>query len=243
MLLATGCAGQETPGLEPDTSSVEGLRDRCLSAVPDRAPIRSEGVVTGPGMRMPVAVIGPEHPDTVLVLLHQINAAACGWGRFATAAAAQGLTSLLTDLCGYGASDCTERADRDIVGQVQLLVDRARALGADRVVLVGASMGGSQTVRAVAGGVDVDGWVDVSGPSAWEGHRLLRVADDVPEGGLVVFARSDGAALYASARRLARRTDARFVDGGHGHGYDLLTTWRGRLLEGGLAVIEYALDS
>src|SRR5690348_13315667 len=155
---------------------------------------------------MPVAVIGPEQPSTVMVLLHQVTGGACGWGRFATVAAERGVTSVLADLCGYGASDCSERADRDIVGQVRLLTDYARSLGGDRLVLVGASMGGSQTVRAVAGGVDVDTWVDVSGPSSWDGVNLLGLADRMPAGGLVVYARSDGAALYSAAQRLAERS-------------------------------------
>lgn len=188
---------------------------------------------------MPVAVIGPPQVHTVMVLLHQVSGGACGWGRFATAAAGDGVTSVLADLCGYGDSDCGERAIDDIAGQVRLLLDYARGLGGDRVVLVGASMGGSQTVRAVAAGVRVDGWVDVSGPSSWDGTRLLTVAHDVPDGGLIVYARSDGAALYRSARELARRTGARFVDGGSGHGYDLLTSYRGRLLRGGRTVIDY----
>lgn len=242
LVLLAGCTGGAAPPPKADPSATTaGLRDRCLSAVPARAPIRSEDEVTGPGISMPVAVIGPAtRPTTVLVLLHQVSGGACGWGRFATAAAGRGVTSVLADLCGYADSDCTEAADRDVVAQVQALVSYARRLGGDRVVLVGASMGGSQAVRAVAGGVRVDGWVDVSGPSSWDGTRLLDLAARVPDGGLVVHARSDGATLYRSARQLARRTGARFVDGGSGHGYELLTSYRGRLLRGGRTVLDYA---
>lgn len=59
-------------------------------------------------------------------------------------------------------------------------------------------------------------------------------------GGLVVQARSDGAAAYAKSRLLARRSDARFLDGGSGHGYELLTRLDGRLTRVGRAVLAHA---
>ena len=63
----------------------------------------------------------------------------------------------------------------------------------------------------------------MSGPGEWLGDTLLDLAPAVGVPGLVVQARSDGAAAYADARRLAQRTGSRFVDGGSGHGFELLT--------------------
>jgi dienelactone hydrolase len=110
-------------------------------------------------------------------------------------------------------------------------------------VLVGASMGGSMTVMAVASGADVDAWVDLSGPSGWDGVLLADLAPQVAQQGvpgLVVQATSDGQAEYAAAQTLARDSNAEFLDGGAGHGYELLVDPDGVLLPAGRAVLDLA---
>ena len=158
------------------------------------------------------------------VLLPQVSGL-CGWGRYATALAEDaGVTSILLDPCGYGDSECSDAGDADPLDEVAPAVRHAReVIGARRVVLVGTSMGGSLTVLAAAAGADVDGWVDVSGPPRWEETDLAAVADSLPAPGMVVMARSDGASAYRQARALSRRAGATFVDGGSGHGWELLT--------------------
>ena len=79
-------------------------------------------------------------------------------------------------------------------------------MGAERVVLVGASMGGSQTVIAVADGAEVDGWADLSGPNVWAGTTLADLAADVRARGLpglVAHAADDDDTWYAAAQALA----------------------------------------
>ena len=176
---------------------------------------------------METARIGPATNDAVAVLLPQISGM-CGWGRWAAAAAERdGLTSLLVNPCGYGGSECPADADADPLNEVAPAVALAREeYGASRVVLVGTSMGGSLTVTAVAAGADVDAWVDVSGPPSWDGVDLADLADDlagdgVPDG-LVVMARSDGAAIFAAARELARSAGVPFLPRRSGHGWELL---------------------
>lgn len=147
---------------------------------------------------------------------------------------------MLVEPCGYGDSTCSPRGDADPLNEVAPAIAHARTeLGARRVVLMGASMGGSLTVLAAAGGADADSWVDVSGPPAWEGVPTGPLAARLPAGGLVVIARSDGRAAYAGARRLARRARATFVDGGSGHGYDLLVDYRGRPTAVGRRVLDF----
>ena len=110
-------------------------------------------------------------------------------------------------------------------------------------MLVGASMGGSQTVVAVANGVDVDGWVDVSGPAVWEGTTLLDVAPDVQARGLpglVAHAPDDDAQQYAAAQALAPASGAEFLDGQSDHGWFLLNDNQGTLRPDGQAVIDFA---
>lgn len=233
---------QGDPAVDPTPREVS-VADRCQSAVPKDAEARNL-TLSGEGATLSAAVFDGESSGTALVLLHQTGPSGlCGWGRFAARAAEVGLPSVAIDMCGYGDSSCPDAMVRDPAAQVSLAVRAARdELGADRVVLVGASMGGSSTVRAVAAGAHVDAWVDVSGVSTWDGVRLLDLVPDLADAppGMIVYARTDGPLEYGAGRRLARRIGARFVDGGSGHGYELMTDYRGRLLRGGRAVIAFA---
>ena len=229
VLLATGCSGTDGAADAPTTSSppsttpdpTTALRDRCLSAMPAEAPLEAVTLTSGGG-HIEAARIGPGTNDRVAILLPQIGGL-CGWGRWATAAAEAGLTSLLVNPCGYGETECTADQDADPLHEVAAAVDLARGeYGAERVVLLGTSMGGSLTVMAAAAGADVDGWADVSGPPAWEGVELAPLAGSLPDDGLVVMAPSDGRQIFEAAEALAGAAGVRFVPGRSGHGWDLL---------------------
>ena len=179
-----------------------------------------------------------------MVLLHQTGVIGlCGWGQFATAAAAAGLPSLAIDMCGFGGSQCPDGEATPPADQVDLAATYAREeLGAERVVLVGASMGGSQTVIAVADGAEVDGWADVSGPDVWEGTTLADLAPEVQARGLpglVAHASDDDDTWYAAAQALAPAAGAQFLDGDSGHGYTLLTDNTGTLRPDGQELIDF----
>lgn len=184
-------------------------------------------------------------PRTVLVLLHQSDGnGRCGWGPFGTASALDGVTALAFDQCGYAGASCSVRNLDDPLPQVELALDYARTtLHATRVVLVGASMGGSRTVRAVAGGARVDAWADVSGPSQLDGVVLAPLARRIHVPGLVALAGDiDGEDQAAAAYRLARASGATWVPASDGHGYDLLTDESGTLLPVGRRVLALARD-
>ncbi|MBB6628719.1 hypothetical protein H5V45_15440 [Nocardioides sp. KIGAM211] len=241
----SGTAPTSPSAADPSTPTdpVAALRSRCASGIPDGTPVRPVRLGGGSGPSLAAADFGPTRGSgTVLVLLHQTGPwGLCGWGRFAARAADAGIASVAVDMCGYAESTCDP--DLPAVDQVRVAVAHARDdLGADRVVLVGASMGGSRTVLAVADGARVDAWVDVSGVSSWDGIRLLdraRALARADRPGLVVYARSDGDQQYDAAERLARAAGARFVDGGSGHGYELMTDYRARLLPAGRAVLRF----
>ncbi len=261
LALLTACGPDEAPDRSADRSAgpppsavasspapAPGPRDlaeRCGGYLPaDADPIRGE-VLDGPdGLRLRAGVFGARAAGGVaMVLLHQTDEGGlCGWAPFASVAAREGIPSVAFDLCGYGETDCAPTSMGDVATQVRLAARLARReLGARRIVVVGASMGGSQTVRALAQGFPARGWVDVSGPGEWQGDTLLDLAPGVGVPGLVVQARSDGAASYADARRLAQRTGSRFVDGGSGHGFELLTDDDGLTAVGG-TVLAYVRD-
>ena len=212
-----------TPTTDATTGATEALRERCLSAIPEDAPLEALTLRGRTGGDIEAARMGPDTNDRVAILLPQVGGM-CGWGRWAAAAAQQaGLTSLLVNPCGYGESECTPDEDADALNEVGAAIDLARGdLGAERVVLLGTSMGGSLTVIAVARGADVDGWADVSGPSAWDGVRLATLAPALPPDGLVVMAPSDGEQAFDAAAHLARSAGVPFVAGRNGHGWELL---------------------
>lgn len=108
---------------------------------------------------------------TAVVLLHQTGRSGlCGWVTYARWLASHGVMALAVDDCIRGGSTCTEAFLRDVRGQVATAVAAARARGATRVAVVGASMGGARALGVgQAAGADVV--VDLSGPDRW---------DDVP---------------------------------------------------------------
>ncbi|MCB0908280.1 MAG: hypothetical protein KDB63_14290 [Nocardioidaceae bacterium] len=236
LVLLAGCggAGDQASSADPasgapGSTGARDIADRCLSATPKGRDI--EGVtLTGDEMSLRGALLLPTDPSgTAVVLLPQIGQSGlCGWLKYAAHLTDEGITALAIDPCGYGESTCPEVLAPVVDKQVELaLAHLDETVHPDRVVLVGASMGGSQTVRAVARGADVDAWVDVSGPSAWDGDVLLDLAPQVDLPGMIVYARSDGDRLFREAQQLADATGATFVEGPGGHGWDLLLTLGG----------------
>lgn len=220
---------------------MDSLQERCMSLTPRGVSARGH-TVKAPGMRLAGAIL-PSRPSQTrvgVVLLPQVGGF-CGWLAFAKELALRGVVAFPVDLCGYGDSEC--RGEPSVARQVNVAGDYLRReFGVTRVVLVGASMGGSQTVRAVAGGAKVDAWADISGPSAWEGDRLLALARDVDGSagrGLVVHARRDGIpSEFGRAQLLAKRTGADFLGPGGGHGWDLIFRRPGTLTAVGARVLE-----
>jgi pimeloyl-ACP methyl ester carboxylesterase len=234
LLLATGCSGSSdrsgdapaAPTASEAPDATRALRERCLSAIPEDAELEALSLAGSGGSAggdVEAARIGPPTNDRVAVLLPQVGGM-CGWGRWATAAAEDsGLTSLLVNPCGYGESECTREEDADPLHEVAAALEVARGdLGAERVVLLGTSMGGALTVIAVAAGADVDAWADVSGPSAWDGVELAELGPRLRRDGVVVMAPSDGREAFTSAKALAEAAGVPFVPGRSGHGWELL---------------------
>ncbi|WP_328528055.1 lysophospholipase [Nocardioides sp. NBC_00368] len=200
--------------------------------------------VTGPKLTLPAIRFSPPEgtdPSAVLVMLHQTDGDRCGWGDFAILAALQGVAGLSYDQCGYAAARCSIEDLDDPVPQVRAALSEAeKQWPGVPVVLVGASMGGSQTVRAVAAGVDVDGWVDLSGPSTWADVELASVAGNIRTPGLVAISEdTDGAEEAAAAQALAQATSSTFVPAEVGHGWDLVVE-DDRLTEIGQQIVTYA---
>lgn len=132
----------------------------------------------------------------VVVLAHQYNQTQSAWAPFARDLASRGYAALTFDFRGYGESGgrrVVAEIDRDVVAAVAFV----RRGGAERVAVVGASMGGTAAVRTAAAAA-VEAVVSLSGPASWRGLDALAVADRVTAPALFVAGtRDDGAARSA----------------------------------------------
>lgn len=223
----------------PAWTSLTGPLQRCgpqspsvLEAPFDPITLRDPAVGKIPAVRL-------GNGRVVVVLLHQTDRnGLCGWLPFMPAAADAGLAVLAIDLCRYGESDCRAVADgtftdADQIDPVAVAVDYARTeLHADRVVVAGASMGGSVALMSAATLPGIDAAVDLSGPVEWEGMTVVRRgrALDVPV--LVAMASNEGPEEAAGAQEIVANAPAgsALLTPEVGHGYDLLNDSEGAVL-------------
>lgn len=221
-----GCVGGQ-PGpatsaaASPAVPPTVSVAEFCGGSVPARL---EQQVLKAPdGIALNTAWLGSG--STTAVLLHQTDGnGICGFLFYAEFLARKGIRVAVVDLCGYGQSNCTGRplAD-DPVGQVKLVASAARAGGAKRVVLVGASMGGSLAVTA-AQATQADAIVDLSGPAEFGSSSIAADAPNVTMPALIAFSRQDQEDLLAVRKQLpAMPTRSKvFLVLDDGHGYDLL---------------------
>jgi dienelactone hydrolase len=186
-------------------------------------PSRPVAFTAGDGVALTGDVLGSG--DTAVVLAHEYPSSLCGWFPYASELARGGFMVFAFDSRSTGV-----RLDLDVAAAV----DRARALGARRVVAMGASMGGAATL--LAGGRDcflLSGLVSVSGETVLrafgEGAPPLYAVPWEPRIAaplLVVGSKGDplidGAQVRTLLERAAsRRKSAVLVDGSD-HGWNLL---------------------
>jgi dienelactone hydrolase len=140
---------------------------------------------------------------TAVIFAHERRGGACDWIPYARRLARLGYLTIAFDFRGYGASQRStkSRYPADVIAAAKL----SRSLGARRVVLVGASMGGTSVLIAGANARPaVDGVVAVSAPSVYGdmnavtavpklGMPVLYLAGDKDDG----FA-DDSRTLYAA---------------------------------------------
>ncbi|WP_460827274.1 hypothetical protein [Nostocoides australiense] len=167
--------------------------------------------------------------STVAIFLHQSPGSMCGWMDYVGLATKQAeFTALTVNSCGKGDTRCSKALSDNPVGFLTPIVEHARTeLGADRVVVVGASAGGAV---ALAGGqqAGADAIVDLSGPAYWRGYTEAEpaaAATTVPL--LIVCSDSDfqmkperlRAAVQGSPAKVKKYLDP--PEGGHG--WDIVT--------------------
>lgn len=140
----------------------------CLSA-PER---RAMFLLHGPGRDHLVALsIGTGR--VAVILAHQSSGSLCQWWPYARSLAVR-FRVVAFDFDGLGASP---PGDGNYPGEVAAAAQWARGHGARRIVLMGASMGGTAVMVAAArlGGA-IAGVIDLSGPADFAGMNALGAA-------------------------------------------------------------------
>jgi len=108
-----------------------------------------------------------QRAPTAVVFSHMYGTDQSTWAQFAEELSSQGYTALTYDFRGIGRSGgrfVIAQVDRDVLAAVQFV----RRLGECRVVLVGASLGGTASLVA-AGQTAVDGVVVMASGTQWQG--------------------------------------------------------------------------
>ena len=156
-----------------------------------------------------------------MVLAHMRGADRSTWEPFAELAAGDGFRVLTFDFRGYGGSD----GERDTLLDVDLTaaVEHLQREGAERIVVVGASMGGTATIN-VASRLDLAGAASLSAPAEFQGLPALDVAADVEEPLLLIVAEDDQpyAGAAESISQVAPDNQLEVLDGG-AHGTNLFS--------------------
>jgi alpha-beta hydrolase superfamily lysophospholipase len=174
--------------------------------------IRLEGIERGNG------TVG-------VVLAHQLGSSQAAWAPIVGDLVGKGFHVLTFDFRGHGlsigANRDPSRADLDLGAAVGKL----RALGATRIIVVGASMGGTAAI-VIASRENLAGVVSISAPSSIDKLNAGAVAAKVKEPALFIVGKSDDARYVDGARSLytavSQPKELEIVDSGR-HGTDLLT--------------------
>ena len=139
-----------------------------------------------------------------VVLSHMYPADQTSWYPFAEKLAESGYRALTFDFRGYGESGGPKdvvRIDKDVTAALRYL----RAHGVDKVFLMGASMGGTASLK-VAEAEDVAGVIAISAPMEFQGLRVDDVAK-VTEPKLFLVAEGDAPATQAAEELFAKAPD------------------------------------
>jgi pimeloyl-ACP methyl ester carboxylesterase len=112
------------------------------------------------------------------VFAHESRGGLCQWVPFARSLARRGYLTLAFDFRGYGRSQTPRRgASSRLAADAIAAARKARSLGAKKVVLVGASMGGTAVIVAGANARSlVDGVIPVSAPTSYGRMDALKAA-------------------------------------------------------------------
>jgi pimeloyl-ACP methyl ester carboxylesterase len=178
-LLAIGCRGDtgdadETPAPAPDASQVT--------------------ILTGDGLRLDARLFAAD-PDRIVILLHMYQANQQSWFETARLLRDRGISALTVDFRGYGASE-GEVDPAELDEDVRAAIEFVRSRGYERVVLVGASMGGTAAIVTAAAEGQLDGVVTLSAPGRFRGLDAEEAVEQMEAPLAMIAARGDTSAEH-----------------------------------------------
>lgn len=164
-------------------------------------------VVTDDGETLAVWVHGdPATAPATVVLAHMRGSDHTSWESVADQLADAGYAAVTFDFRGYG--DSTGERDTHLDRDLTAVVASVRAAGADTVVTIGASMGGT-AVLATAADLDVDAAVALSAPARF--GDLDASSPGLPAERLLLVAARDDHPYVDDLGAIAAATGARLV--------------------------------
>jgi pimeloyl-ACP methyl ester carboxylesterase len=165
---------------------------------------------------------------TAVVLAHESPGDLCGWLPYVPSLTSAGIRVLAFDFRNYGDSGrpsgrATTAYGRDLAAAVA----RARADGARRVFLMGASFGGAAALT-YGPGLRLTGLISLSGEARLYGMNALKAVRRLRAPLLIVGSRHDGYAPVREMLQLYRRAGSKdkrtaFYPGGF-HGWSIVET-------------------
>jgi len=231
IVLLVACGGKEearplSPTGPPGASPTLAAPSRPAVAEATATPITGSPVsfTTEDGLTIKGRLFGSG--ETAVVFAHMYPNDQRAWWDFASEVAGQGYAALTFDFRGYGETGGSKDIaliDRDLAGAVRYL----RENGYQRVILVGASMGGTAALKVAARdefeGL-VAGVVAVSAPQAFQGLVALDDVADIKVPMLFVASERDGVAFESLEASYDSATGPKEqqVYSGDAHGTELL---------------------
>jgi pimeloyl-ACP methyl ester carboxylesterase len=174
------------------------------------------------GARLAGNVLG--RGPTGVVFAHTTGADRCQWLPFARELAKKGYRGLVFDMRGYGSSTGITNTDPHL--DVIAAAAELRRRGAKRIVLMGASMGGTGVLAAAPRiRPAIRGVAELSAPTAFGGVSALSAVKQVKVPALFVAGRDDGdfaAATRALYKAASTKDKQLHIAPSSWHGVDLV---------------------
>ncbi|MFQ5872621.1 MAG: alpha/beta fold hydrolase, partial [Dehalococcoidia bacterium] len=218
-----GLARAIASGSADITAVVDGITSDALT-LEVFVPFATEDGVTLRGRRF-------GEGDAFVILAHMFPAEQTSWYPFASELAGNGYAAFTFDFRGYGASD-GERVISDIDKDLEAALDLARSGGAKQVFLIGASMGGTASLK-VAAREPVAGVVTISAPVQFMSLDVEEDVSLVDEPKLFVATEDDRSAAINASNLFesAQGTKEIKIFSGSAHGTDVFGSQVGTELE------------
>ncbi|MGZ8694344.1 MAG: alpha/beta hydrolase [Gaiellaceae bacterium] len=198
-LVLAGCGG----GAKKESTATPGptVETEC-GDLPDGLETKGHWLRTSDGVKIYAATAG--EGSKAVVLLHQSPANLCGWLDTMKLLVDHGYRAIAIDFRGFGRSTVDRSAGLSVRPDIEAGVAEAKAEGADKVFLMGASYGGAAELTYAPDLKDVDGVVSLSGELRLPYLNAIGAVPRLKVPLLVVAGREDGQANAADAHKLVR---------------------------------------